>query len=97
MANAFDAEQNVLSMPDAVYRMTGFPAATFGLAGRGTLKEGAFADLVLFDPATIIDRGTFEDPKRAPEGIRLVVVNGKAVVRGGAVTGERPGRTLRRA
>lgn len=88
---------SVLSMPDAVYRMTGFPAAKFGLAGRGTLKEGAFADLVLFDPATIIDRGTFEDPKRAPEGIRLVVVNGKAVVRDGAVTGERPGRTLRRA
>ena len=51
----------------------------------------------IIDPATIIDRGTFEDPKRAPEGIRLVVVNGKAVVRGGAVTGERPGRTLRRA
>jgi N-acyl-D-amino-acid deacylase len=85
----------VLSLPDAVYRMTGFPAAKFGLKDRGVIAPGAFADLVLFDPATIIDRGTFEDPKQPPAGVRMVLVNGQAVIREGAATDARPGRTLR--
>lgn len=87
----------VLSLPDAIYRMTGFPAAKFGLRDRGVIAPGAFADLVLFDPDTIIDRGTFEDPKQPPEGIRMVLVNGRCVSRDGASTDARPGRTLRRA
>jgi N-acyl-D-amino-acid deacylase len=86
----------VLSLPDAVYRMTGFSAAKFGLAGRGVVAPGAFADLVLFDPETIMDRGTFEDPKQSPAGIRRVLVNGQTVARDGVSTDARPGRTLRR-
>jgi N-acyl-D-aspartate/D-glutamate deacylase len=77
--------------------MTGFAATTFGLKDRGVIRAGACADLVLFDPATIIDRGTFEDPKRAPEGIRAVFVNGARAVDGGKVTGVRTGKVLRRA
>lgn len=90
-------DEKLFPMEEAVYRMTGFAAATFGLRDRGVIREGAYADLVLFDPATIIDRGTFEDPKRAPEGIRAVFVNGALAVDGGKITGVRTGRVLRRA
>jgi N-acyl-D-amino-acid deacylase len=90
-------DEKLFSMEEAVYRMTGFAAATFGLQDRGVIREGAYADLVLFDPTTIIDRGTFEDPKRAPEGIRAVFVNGAMAVDAGRVTGVRTGRVLRRA
>jgi len=71
---------SVLSLPDAVYRMTGFSAAKFGLRDRGVIAPGNFADLVLFDPGAIIDRGTFEDPNQTPAGIHSVFVNGEAVV-----------------
>jgi len=84
-------------LAEAVPRLTGFAAAKFRLADRGLVRAGAVADLVLFDPATIIDRGTFEDPKRAPEGIRAVFVNGALAVDGGKVTGVRAGRVLRRS
>lgn len=87
----------VLSLPDAIYKMTGFPAAKFGLRDRGLLREGHFADLVLFDPERIIDRASFENPKVPPDGVRLVLVNGQAVVEAGAVTSARPGRTVRRS
>ncbi|HLX79833.1 MAG TPA: D-aminoacylase [Burkholderiales bacterium] len=90
-------DEKLFSMEEAVYRMTGFAAATFGLHDRGLIREGACADLVLFDPATVIDRGTFEDPKRAPEGIRAVFVNGVKAVDAGRATGQRAGRVLRRA
>jgi N-acyl-D-amino-acid deacylase len=76
--------------------MTGLPARKFGLFGRGELAAGAFADLVLFDAERIIDRGTFEDPNHAPDGVAHVFVNGVEVVRDGAHTGARPGRVLRR-
>jgi N-acyl-D-amino-acid deacylase len=89
-------EEQLFPMHEAVYRMTGFAAAKFGLKDRGLVRAGAFADLVLFDAAKIIDRGTFEDPKRPPEGIRAVFVNGRKAVDGGAVTGVRTGRVLRR-
>jgi len=82
---------------EAVHKMTGLTAATFGLRDRGVLRVGAFADLVLFDPATVIDRATFEAPTRPAAGIELVLVNGRPVWRAGAPTGERPGRALRRA
>jgi N-acyl-D-amino-acid deacylase len=90
-------EEKLFSMEEAVYRMTGFAAAKFGLRDRGLVRAGAFADLVLFDPAKISDRGTFDDPKRLPEGIRAVFVNGKKAVDNGAVTGVRTGRVLRRS
>lgn len=84
-------------LAEAIYRMTGFPAAKFGLEGRGVVKAGAHADLVLFDPKRIIDRGTFDDPHRFPDGIAAVFVNGVEAVDRGRATGARPGRALRRA
>jgi len=90
-------EQGLFPMQEAVYRMTGFAAAKFGLRDRGLVRAGAFADLVLFDPAKIIDTGTFEDPKRAPEGIRAVFVNGALAIEAGRPTGLRTGRVLRRS
>jgi N-acyl-D-aspartate/D-glutamate deacylase len=89
-------EQGVLDLPTAIHRMTGMPAAKFRLAGRGVVRAGAFADLVVFDPARVADVATFEDPRRFPAGIRAVYVNGTAVARDGSPTGARPGRALRR-
>jgi len=84
-------------LEDAVRRMTSLPAANFGLKDRGVVRPGAFADLVLFDPATIVDTATFEQPIRPAAGIDLVMVNGQPVWRNGAATGATPGRVLRRA
>jgi N-acyl-D-amino-acid deacylase len=89
-------ELGVLSMAEAVHRMTGFPARKFGIVDRGLVRPGAFADLVLFDPARIADVGTYADPHHPPAGIVGVLVNGEDVVRDGAHTGARPGRALRR-
>jgi N-acyl-D-amino-acid deacylase len=77
--------------------MTSLTVERFGLRDRGVVREGAHADLVVFDAATIIDRATFEQPKLPAAGIELVLVNGTPVWRDGAATGERPGRGLRRA
>jgi N-acyl-D-amino-acid deacylase len=84
-------------LEEAVHRMTGFPARKFGLRDRGVIREGAFADLVVFDPVRILDVGTFEDPNHPPAGIHQVFVNGVRVVRDGSHSGARPGRALRRA
>ena len=75
--------------------MTGMPAHQFRLADRGVIREGAIADLVLFDPATVADRGTYDDPRQYPAGIPHVFVNGTAVVRDGVHTGARPGAVAR--
>lgn len=88
-------ELGLLRMEEAIHRMTGMAAEKFGLSDRGVLRAGAFADLVIFDPATIIDTATYQEPKRYPAGIAHVFVNGTAVVRDGAHTGARPGRALR--
>jgi N-acyl-D-amino-acid deacylase len=90
-------DEGLFPMQEAVYRMTGFAAAKFGLQDRGVVRAGVFADLLLFDPAKIVDLGTFEDPKRRPAGIHAVFVNGERAVEGGAATGVRTGRVLRRA
>ncbi len=90
-------ELGVLPIEDAVHRMTGMPAAKFGLTGRGVIEPGAFADLVLFDPATIDDVATYDEPRRYPSGVSAVWVNGTCVMRDGEHTGERPGTALRRA
>jgi N-acyl-D-amino-acid deacylase len=84
----------LFSLEEAVHRMTGVAAATFGLAGRGVIAVGAAADLVLFDPATVIDRATFTDPKQPAGGILGVWVNGGKVREGMRATGARPGRVL---
>lgn len=89
-------EIGLFSLETAVHKMTGLTAARFGLTGRGVLQPGAFADLVLFDPATVIDRASFEQPMTPAAGIRTVFVNGRAVWNDGGPTGARPGRILHR-
>ncbi len=89
-------DEGILSLEDAIWRMTGFPAKKFSLTDRGALKPGAFADIVLFDPATVIDRATFEDPRNGPDGMPHVIVNGRFVIRDGKHTHARAGRALRR-
>lgn len=89
-------ERGLFSFAEAVRRMTSQPADVFRLSGRGRLVEGAFADLVVLDPATVADRATFEDPHQVSLGVQHVVVNGRVVVDDGAVTSARPGRRLRR-
>lgn len=87
----------LFSLETAVHKMTGLTAATFGLKDRGLLREGAFADLVLFDAATVGEAASFEQPIAPAQGIHLVMVNGRSVWEQGAPTGMRPGRVLRRS
>ncbi len=89
-------EHGIMSLEEAVHRMTGVSARTFGLTDRGEIRAGAYADLVVFDPTTVIDRATFESPERPSDGIDLVTTNGAIVWRDGAATGARPGRPLAR-
>jgi N-acyl-D-aspartate/D-glutamate deacylase len=89
-------EQGVLPLEVAVHRMTGLSARRFGIADRGVLRAGAWADVVVFDPARIADVATYAEPHRHPDGIAHVFVNGEAVVRDGAHTGARSGRVLRK-
>ena len=84
----------LLTLPQAIAKMTGGAAAALGLADRGILREGQAADVVLFDPATIIDRSTYDDPHQYPAGIGTVIVNGTVVIDGGEHTGALPGRVL---
>jgi N-acyl-D-aspartate/D-glutamate deacylase len=92
----YSRDLGVLPLEEAVRRMTSLPCDTFRLTDRGVIRPGAFADLVLFDPATIADVGTYQDPARPPTGIAAVIVNGEVVARDGEHTGARPGRALRR-
>ncbi len=88
-------EQRVLPLEAAVHKMTGVPAERMGLRERGLLREGWFADVTVFDPATVEDRATFEDPHRMATGVRYVLVNGRFTLDDGRLTAERPGRPLR--
>ena len=88
-------EERLLPLEEAVRKMTSLPAQRMRLWDRGVVRPGAFADLVVFDPATIRDRATFELPRQYAEGIRYVAVNGQLVVDGGQITAARPGRALR--
>ncbi|HET9765762.1 MAG TPA: amidohydrolase family protein, partial [Thermoanaerobaculia bacterium] len=90
-------ERGVLGLEEAVRRMTALAADHVGIADRGRLVPGAFADLVLLDPSTVIDRATTSDPHELSVGIERVWVNGRPVFAGGAATGLRPGRVLRRS
>jgi dihydroorotase/N-acyl-D-amino-acid deacylase len=88
-------EERLLSLEEAVRKLTSLPAQRMRLWERGVVRPGAFADLVVFDPATIRDRATFEQPRQYAEGVRYVAVNGQLVVDGGQLTAARPGRALR--
>jgi N-acyl-D-amino-acid deacylase len=87
-------EDNALTLADAVHRMSGLPATNLELDQRGFLRSGMFADVVVFDPATIADRATFEKPHQYAVGVRDVLVNGAVVLRNGEHTNARPGRAL---
>ena len=88
-------ERKLLSLEEAVRRMTSLAAATFGLVDRGRVAPGCWADLVLFDPATISDTATYDEPKQAPRGIHVVMVNGEIAYQDGAHTGAGSGKMLR--
>jgi N-acyl-D-amino-acid deacylase len=87
---------HLLSLPDAVRRMTSLPAQTFGLKERGKLVEGYWADIVIFDADSITDMATYDSPLLPPEGILYVIVNGVPVLEGGRLSGASPGKALRR-
>jgi N-acyl-D-amino-acid deacylase len=88
-------ELKVLTLEDAIRRMTSLPAQTFRLADRGVLKVGAFADIVIFDPDKVNDPATFDDPHHYSEGFTDVIVNGGVVLRNGQITEVRSGGPLR--
>jgi N-acyl-D-amino-acid deacylase len=90
-------EERIVSLEEAIRRMTSLPARKLGLRDRGLLQPGHLADVVVFDPATIADTATFADPHRYPDGIRWVLVNGQPVIAAGQHTGARPGRVVGRA
>jgi N-acyl-D-amino-acid deacylase len=91
----FVRDEAILTLEDAVRRMTSAPAARLGLKSRGVIRDGAVADLVVFDPATVRSNATYDEPRRFPTGIEQVVVGGTLVVENGRHTGEKPGRALR--
>lgn len=90
-------ERRTLPLPEAIRKMTSFPAQTFGLADRGVLRPGAFADVVLFDPEAIGDRATAANPTALSTGVLYVFVNGKLALANGKPTGARAGQGLRRS
>jgi len=89
-------DEGVLSLPEAVRKMTSLCADIMGLRDRGRVQTGLAADLVVFDPASILDRADYLDPFQPPQGIDTVIVNGTRVVRNGRATGDTPGRVLRK-
>jgi N-acyl-D-amino-acid deacylase len=88
-------EEHVLSLEEAVHKMSGLTAKQMHIGDRGLIKEGFAADLVIFDPATVVDRATFTDPFQYPVGISTVVVNGRVVLDNGRHTGQKPGVVIR--
>jgi N-acyl-D-amino-acid deacylase len=89
-------DRRTISLESAIRSMTSLPATVFGMKDRGILREGASADVVVFDPAAIQDRATYTDPHQLATGMDFVLVNGRLVVDGGRFTGALPGRVLRR-
>jgi N-acyl-D-amino-acid deacylase len=87
-------ERHVISLEDAIRKMTSLPAQHFGLANRGLVRVGYAADLVVFDPGRVADTATYEAPHAYADGIPFVIVNGVVVVRNGAQTSARPGQVL---
>ena len=89
-------EKGVLTLESAIHKMTGFPATRLGLKDRGTLQEGNWADIVIFNPETVIDNATYLEPHQFPTGIPYVIVNGTIVVRDGIQGEDLPGQVLRK-
>jgi len=87
-------DEKIIPMKEAVRRLSGLPATNLGLDHRGLLQEGMFADVVVFDPATIADRATFDKPHQYAVGMKYVFVNGVQVLKNGEHTGAKPGRAL---
>jgi N-acyl-D-amino-acid deacylase len=87
-------EQRVLTLPEAVHKMTGLPARRLGLRDRGQIRVEARADLVVFDPRRVADQATYDDPHRYAVGVEHVLVNGSLVIKDGEHTGSLPGRVL---
>jgi len=87
-------DEHVLPLPEAIRKMTSLAASQMKIADRGTIKEGFFADMVIFDPNTVADTATFEKPQQYPVGIETVIVNGTVMVDGGRHTGAHAGRAL---
>ena len=90
-------DRGLLSLETAVAKLTSVPAERLGLRDRGTIREGALADLVVLDATTVADQATYLEPARYPIGIEHVIVNGRPAILDGAETGERPGRLVRRS
>ena len=90
----YSRELSLFPLGEAVRKMTSLPASRFGLKGRGTVETGKIADLVVFDPRTVIDRATYDDPLLPPAGVDAVLVGGQVAVRSGADTGIRSGQVL---
>jgi N-acyl-D-amino-acid deacylase len=88
-------EENQLTLPDAIRKFTALAAQRMRLTDRGVLKQGMWADVVVFDPATIRDKATFENPNQLSEGMEFVLVNGVPVIEAGKMTGALPGKVLR--
>jgi dihydroorotase/N-acyl-D-amino-acid deacylase len=88
-------EEKVLTLPDAIRKMTALPAQRMRLTDRGVLKQGMWADVVVFDPATIRDLATYDNPNQLSQGMEYVLVNGTAVIDAGKMTGKLPGKVLR--
>jgi N-acyl-D-amino-acid deacylase len=91
----FVRDEAILGLEEAIRRMTSAPAARLGLRDRGVIRDGAVADLVVLDPATVRSNATYDEPRRYPDGIEHVIVGGELVVDGGRHTGATPGRALR--
>src|SRR6516165_2269626 len=89
-------DEKLLTVPEAVRKMTSLPASNLGISNRGLLRPGYFADIAVFDPATIQDHATFEKPRQLATGVSAVFVNGQQVVRDGEHTGAKPGRVVKR-
>jgi N-acyl-D-aspartate/D-glutamate deacylase len=87
-------QEKVITLEDAIRKMTSLPAQQLGLKNRGLIKEGFAADLVLFDSDKVIDKATYTNPHQFPEGIEYVIVNGKIVVQEGKHTGLKPGKAI---
>lgn len=90
----YTREEKLMSLSEAVRRLSGLPATNLGLDGRGFLKQGMYADVVVFDPATIADRATFDKPQQYAVGVKHVFVNGVQAIKDGEHTGAKPGRAL---
>lgn len=88
-------EKEILTLEEAVYKMTRFPAQRLNLRDRGVVSEGMCADLVIFSYERVIDKSTYEDPSLYPEGVEYVIINGETVIENGQHTGRLAGRVLR--